>query len=278
MTKLRDNFWLWGQNPGSHHHPPDNPYNLPGTNLMDSAAGGKFFGIPNCCRVAMTAGPEPPFDAEAEKLKDFRQVVWSAVGAGGVTRNSDDKSDLDEVLRQAAMHANVTGAVLDDFFASVEGFKSSGKIARHSLGSITSMRDRLHGFPGRKLDLWMVWYTYQLDFRVADYISLCDVVTLWTWKGSDLARLEENLAKLVTNTPGKRRLAGCYMWNYGERKPLSMKEMKDQLDVCHRWIRQGDIEGIVVCSNCIADIGLDTVELTREWIADVGDEKMPAVR
>ena len=80
MTKLRDNFWLWGQNPGSHHHPPDNPYNLPGTNLMDSAAGGKFFGIPNCCRVAMTAGPEPPFDAEAEKLKDFLESASTGEG------------------------------------------------------------------------------------------------------------------------------------------------------------------------------------------------------
>jgi len=273
MTKLRDHFWLWGQNAGSHHHPAGgNPYKLPGTNRMESAEGGKFFGIPNCCRVAMTAGPEPPFDAESEKLKDFKQVVWSAVGAGGVTRNSDDKSDLDEVLRQAAKFPNVTGAVLDDFFASVEGFKMSGKIARHSIDSITSMRDRLHNFPQRKLDLWMVWYTYQLDFAVAEYIALCDVITMWTWKGSDLARLDENIDKLMMKSPGKRLLAGCYMWNYGESKPLSKKEMQDQLDCYYRRIKKGEIEGIVFCSNCIADIGLETVALTRQWIADVGDE------
>ena len=176
------------------------------------------------------------------------------------------------MLRQADRFPNVTGAVLDDFFASVEGFKTSGKIARHSLGSIAAMRERLHGFPKRRLDLWMVWYTYQLDFSVADYIALCDVITLWTWKGCDLAALDANLRKFVDKTPGKRRLAGCYMWNYGERKPLTPEQMQGQLDCYRRWIRDGGIEGVVFCSNCIADIGLEAVEMARQWIATVGEE------
>lgn len=273
MTKLRDKFWLWGQNIGVHHKYGVH-YNLPGVNRMDSAEGCKFFGIPNCCRVAMGDGPFPPFDAESEKLKGCKQVVWSAVGAGGITRHDDDKSDLDEALRQAAIYPNITGAVLDDFFKSVEGFKASGAVARHSVGSIASMRDKLHNFPARKLDLWMVWYSYQLDFDVADYISLCDVVTLWTWKGSDLANLDGNINKFIAQTPGKRRLAGCYMWNYGECKPLSNKEMQDQLDCYYRHIKNGDIEGIVLCSNCIADIGLETVDVTRRWLDAVGEEEI----
>ncbi len=271
MPTLRDSFWLWGQNPGSHHRgSPEKGYKLPGTNRMDAAEGGRFFGIPNCCRVVMSAGPEPPFDAETAKLQDFKQVVWSAVGAGGVTRNSDDRSDLDEVLRQADRFPNVTGAILDDFFASVEGFGRGGKLARHSIASITTMRDRLHAFPRRRLDLWMVWYTYQLGFPVAEYIALCDVITLWTWKGSDLAALDDHLRRFAELTPGKRRLAGCYLWNYGEQKPLTLDQMKHQLDRYLHWMRQGVLEGIIFCSNCIADIGLETVEHTRRWIAEVG--------
>lgn len=274
MAKIKDNLWLWGQNVGVHHACGNGWYNLPGTNKMDSAEGGKYLGIPNCCRVAMGDGPFPPFDAEAEKLKNFKQVVWSAVGAGGLKQHSDDKSDLEEVLRQAKIHSNVTGAVLDDFFASVEGFQTSGKIARHSIESITSMRDKLHNFKGRKLDLWMVWYSYQLDFKVLDYIELCDVVTLWTWKGSDLAILDENIKKFVSKTPGKRRLAGCYMWNYGEQKPLTIAEMEHQCAKYYEAIKKGELEGIVFCSNCIADIGLDTVEWTRKWIKEVGEEEI----
>ncbi|OGV34399.1 MAG: hypothetical protein A2020_04985 [Lentisphaerae bacterium GWF2_45_14] len=274
MAKLKDKFWLWGQNVGIHHACGNGQYNLPGVNQMDSAEGCKFFGIPNCCRVAMGSGPFPPFDAEAEKLKDCKQVVWSAVGAGGLTQHNDDKSDLDEVLRQAAIHPNVTGAVLDDFFKSVEGFKTSGTVARHTVDSIASMRKKLHNFPKRKLDLWMVWYSYQLDYDVADYISLCDVVTLWTWKGSDLTILDENIRKFIAKTPQKRRLAGCYMWNYGEQKPLSNKEMQDQLDCYYSWIKKGDIEGIVLCSNCIADIDLEAVDITQRWLEKVGEEEV----
>lgn len=276
MQKLRDNFWLWGQNFGSHHgvgQGGKNGYQLPGENKMDAAAGCKFFGIPNCCRVAMVAGPVPPFDAETEKLKDCRQVVWSAVGAGGVKRNSDNQSDIDEVLRQAEKYPNVTGAVLDDFFKSVEGFKTGGSIARHTVDSIQSMRDKLHGFRIRKLDLWMVWYSYQLDYPVQEYLELCDVITLWTWKGCDLSALDENIQKCVAKTPGKRRLAGCYMWNYGERCPLTRDQMQHQLDCYYKWIKRGVLEGIVLCSNCIADIGLETVEQTRQWLALVGEEQ-----
>ena len=279
--KIRDRFWLWGQNAGSHHFHPDpskahgNVYDLPGKNSMESAEGGEFFGIPNCCRVVMSSGPVPPFDEESEKLKGFRQLVWSAVGAGGVARNSDDKSDLDEVLRQAEIYPNITGAVLDDFFKSVEGFATSGGlIARHSVGSIASMQEKLQSFPQRKLDLWMVWYTYQLDFPVAEYISLCDVITLWTWKGSDLVNLDANIDNMIAQSPGKRHLAGCYMWNYGEQKPLTNQEMQDQLDCYYRRIKKGDIEGIVLCSNCIADLGLEAVEITQRWLNTVGEEEI----
>ena len=275
MSTLRNHFWLWGQNPGSHHKgSPEGGYRLPGTNRMDSAEGGRYFGIPNCCRVAMTAGPVPPFDAESEKLKGFKQVVWSAIGAGGVKRNDNDQSDLEEVLRQAEKYPNVTGAVLDDFFLSVEGCSRSGKVARHSVASIASMRDRLHGFLARRLDLWLVWYTYQMNYDVADYLRLTDVVTLWTWNGSDLASLDTNIRDLVKKTPGKRRLAGCYLWNYGERRPLTSDQMRFQLDRYLHWIRQGAIEGIVFCSNCIADIGLETADIARRWIAEVGDRPM----
>ncbi|MDD5706418.1 MAG: hypothetical protein PHR35_10855 [Kiritimatiellae bacterium] len=270
---LRDHFWLWGQNAGSHHDMfGKSPYALPGVNRMEAAEGGAFFGIPNCCRVSMFCGPVPPFDAESEKLKTFKQVVWSAVGAAEVARhNSGDHSDLAEVLRQADKFPNVTGAILDDFFLPEETRKATGRIARHSVESIATMRASLHRFK-RPLDLWMVWYDYQLQFDVDAYLELCDVVTLWTWKGSALAALDQNLETFVKRTPGKRRLAGCYMWNYGERQPLTMAQMKGQLDRYYQAIHEGVIEGIVFCSNCIADIGLDTVEWTRRWIANVGNE------
>ena len=268
---IKDKLWLWGQNAGSHHG-TTNPYNLPGKNIMEAREGCFYFGIEKCLRVAMVEGPFPPFDIEAEKIKDLKEVVWSAIGSGGIDRHNNDQSDLDEVLRMAEIYPNITGAVLDDFFLAKEvPGKPSG---RHSVESIQRIHDKLHNFRKRRLDLWMVWYTYQLDFNVDKYLKLSDVMTLWTWKGSDLQELDSNIKKFVRRTPGNRRLAGCYMWNYGESKPLTMDQMKYQLDRYYYWLKKGDIEGIIFCSNCIADIGLDTVDYTRKWISEVGNEKI----
>ena len=146
--KFKDRLWIWGQNAGSHHQVPC--FRLPGVNRMESPEGCEYLGIPNCCRVVLPAGPEPPFDRESRKLASLRSVVWSAVGACGVARNDRDGSDLDEVLRQAELFPNVSGAVLDDFFASPETLAAGGPMVRHSLENLKIMRDRLHSFPEKK--------------------------------------------------------------------------------------------------------------------------------
>jgi hypothetical protein len=262
-AKLSDSFWLWGQTAGSHHE--NNAFGLPGVNTMSPREGCDFLGIEKCLRVSMGSfGPIPPFDKEAEKIKDLNEVVWSAIGADG--RHKNDNSDIDEVIRMAEIYPNVSGAVLDDFFTV--------KPPKHSVSSVKSMAAKLHNFKKRRLDLWVVWYAKELDTNIDEYLDSFDVVTLWTWKGSDLLNLDSNIQKFIEKTPGKRHLVGCYMWNYGEKKPLTVDQMKYQLDRCYSWLKLGKIEGLVFCSNCIADIGLDAVEYTRKWISETGNEKM----
>ena len=262
-SKLKDNFWLWGQTAGSHHE--NNTFGLPGVNKMTPRAGCDFFDIEKCLRVSMGSfGPVPPFNNEAEKIKDLQEVVWSAIGADG--RHNNDRSDIDEVIRMAEIYPNVTGAVLDDFF--------NEQPAKHSISSIKDMAEKLHNFSKKRLDLWAVWYTHQLNSEVAQYLSFFDVITLWTWKGSDLGNLDANIQKFIDKTPGKRHFAGVYMWNYGEKKPMTLDQMKYQLDRYYDWLKKGDIEGLIFCSNCIADIGLEAVEYTRRWIDEVGNERI----
>jgi hypothetical protein len=275
-STIKDHLWLWGQNAGSHHKgSPEGGYRLPGKNLLGPREGADYFGIERMLRVSMSSGPFPPFDEEAEKIKDLKEVVWSAIGAGGANQYSvNDHSDIDEVLRMAGLYKNVSGAVLDDFFYGKE--ISGRNIGRHSIESIRSMRDKLHNFSKRRLDLWMVWYDYQLDFAgVDEYLSLVDVITFWTWEGKNLSNMDENIRKCLEKTPGKRHLAGCYLWNYGERKPLTTDQMKYQLDHYYNWLRKGYIDGIIFCSNAtVPDVGLDTAEYTRKWISDKGREKI----
>lgn len=270
--RLRDRLWVWGQEIGSHHQVPQ--FNLPGENRMGSLEFCRTFGVPNCCRVALPAGPFPPFDAESAELAELREVVWSAVGACGVTRNDNDGSDLDEVLRQAGMFPNITGAVLDDFFAAPETLAAGGPMIRHSLDSIRAMRDKLHNFPQRKLDLWLVWYEYQLDYPVKEFVDCCDVISHWTWEAKNLGDLEANLRKVREIVPGKRYYAGVYLWDYGTGNPLPDGAMEFQCETARKLIRNGDLEGMIFCSNCVADLGLKAADELKEWIAIHGDEEI----
>ncbi len=276
-TRLIDSVWIWGQDAGSHHAASANKsWKLPGVNKMGPAEGAEYMGISNMCRVVMGGRPEPPFDAESEKLSGIDRVVWSAIGDAGSVRNNH-KTDLEDLLSQARRHTNITGAILDDFFLNPEGGK--GKLARAGLEEIKSMREKLHGFSSRKLDLWVVWYKKGLDSPVADYLEQFDVITYWNMRApAEERELEGDFEKLVRKTPGKRRMTGCYMWNYGEGKPLSVPEIRTQCEKYTRWMREGLSEGIIFCSNCCADLGLEAVEWVREWLGENGSLAIKDVR
>jgi hypothetical protein len=50
--------------------------------------------------------------------------------------------------------------------------------------------------------------------------------------------------------------------------------MKYQTDIMYRYLKEGKIDGIIVCSNCIADLGLEAVEWTREWLRSHRDDEI----
>jgi len=273
--KMGDCFWLWGQDAGSHHAASANAsWKLPGTNKMGPDDGAKFLGIKNICRVVMLGKPEPPFDAESEKLKDFDKVVWSIVGDSGSTRNDDGGSDLEEVLRQAGNYPNIVGGILDDFFRAPQ--KPGGHPARYSVEDIVAMRRKLRSCPARPLDLEVVVYKRNIaSLDLAEYWPHFDVVTYWNMRtGGELDQLSDDLDRMIGLTPHKRRLAGCYLWNYGQGLPLTIPQISREVHTYHERIKRGELEGIVFCSNCCADLGLEAVDWVRGWIKEVGGENV----
>jgi hypothetical protein len=115
---------------------------------------------------------------------------------------------------------------------------------------------------------------HQLSPKILRHIDLCDVVSLWTWRSEDLNRLEQNFAKFRELAPAKRVLLGLYMWDFGTNKPMPVDRMKHQCDLALKWLRAGQIEGMIFLATNICDLKLETVEWTRNWIASVGDEQL----
>jgi hypothetical protein len=240
--------------------------------VMSPAESAFYLGVPNIIMVQIGKSTEqytrfePPFEQYAVGLRPLRRVQWSASGSGGFTSNDETRL----VLELARKTPNFTGIYLDDFFFERE---KEGKGAALSLDEVKAIRRSLEQ-PGKKLDLNVTFYTNQLDLPVREYLDLMDQVTLWTWKPSDLRNLESNLAKLEKLAPRARRLLGCYVVDYTEKKSTSVEDMKFQCETGLRWLRQQRIDGIVFLGNTCMDLDFPAVEWSRNWIEQVGDTRL----
>jgi hypothetical protein len=264
---ILDRIWLWGHAPGSHtsRAVDREMWGLPGVSAIPPADAADYMGIRNCVMVVYHNEPAPPFNRDALALSNLDRVVWSVVGDASTTRTGDGASDLDEVLSIAGLYLNISGGIMDDFV-------HAGR-PRLPLEAVATTQKRLNGFR-RPLDLWVVLYNGQDLSAVADHLRFCDVLTFWTMKGAELSGLQDAFGRFVEQTPGKRRVLGCYMWNYGEKQPMTVEQMEHQCDLGLRWLREGAIEGIIFLASCICDLGLEAVEWTREWVLEVGEEEL----
>ena len=77
---------------------------------------------------------------------------------------------------------------------------------------------------------------------------------------------------MLEKTPGMRRMAGCYLWNYSGGRPLSIDELKRDCEIFYQMLMKGEIEGIIFCANCVLDVGGPAMDWVRGWIAEHADD------
>ncbi len=270
MSLVKDHFWMFGHMEGSHTNNDKvlKQWGLPGPSRITPTEACHYMGVKNCIMVVYCDKPEPPFHQEALAMSSLDKVVWSVVGDAGSTRTQYGASDLEEVLTSADEYPNICGTIMDDLFLE--------KGARQTPETLSEFHRQLREFRKHPLDLWVVVYDHHWEGadNINDYLSHCDVLTYWTWKGSNLVSLENNFDKFVKASPGKRRVLGCYMWNYGEKKSMDIKQMEHQCNLGLKWLKEGTIEGMIFLATCICDLDLETVEWTRKWIEQVGNEEL----
>jgi hypothetical protein len=222
-----------------------------------------YMGIPNLIMVRYKGRPPLPLDEYAMSLRGLRQVIWSAVGAHGQT----DQDERAHVLDLATRESNIRGIILDDFF--IDKPTPNAEPTALSLVQLRELRQQLSRGV-RRLDLWAVLYAHQLDQRLVPYLNLVDVVTLWAWDVEQFRNMEIALARLEALVPSCQKVLGCYMWDYGSRRPMNLDAFQAQCDMGLHWLRQGRIHGMIFLASCLCDLGLEAVEWARSWIGQVG--------
>lgn len=237
LSALRQRLWLWGHPAGAHNH----LYNLSKESRMTPTEAALYLGIPNICMVCYGNEPKPPFDRECIAMSPMQKVIWSIVGDSSCDNALATFGHLEEILRLSEKFSNIHGAIFDDFFAEERRRLYTPQV-------LTQIRERLRNNPVRPLDMWLVLYDHQLTSENQEQINAFDGITFWTWSGSNLEKFRQNFASFCSMTPGKRRLLGCYLYNYGEGSPFTREDMSFQLNCYLEVIRKGEADGIIFLS------------------------------
>lgn len=260
MSTVRDRLWIWGHEAGSH----DKGYNIPAPSRMTPAEGAMYLDVPNLIMVRYDGRPAPPYRQYALSLRPLDRFVWSIVGAGGATA----QEEIEAARRLAVQFPNMTGVMMDDFFRD-----DPAHVGVYTPESLARIKTQLSATE-RPLDLWVVLYQHQLDLPIEMHLSACDVVTFWTWWAERIDQLEAHFERFERVASANRRVLGCYMWDYGHRKPMPVERMERQCELGLQWLKDGRIEGMIFLASCICDLDLDAVEWTRQWIQDVGGQRV----
>ncbi|NLM78240.1 MAG: hypothetical protein GX173_09160 [Ruminococcaceae bacterium] len=261
MAKVRDRFWLWG-------HPENRYFNEYGNyrhSRMTPMEGASYLGVQNTFMVPVGVKVNP-----RQYNKSFRalqQVGWSIDNA------ATSSLALESLIENAKEFPNITCGVFDDFVGQrktqpvpVERFEAVNK--------------RMHQNEVRPLDMWMVLYTHEFgvdqkeDQWLQPYIGTFDGIIMWTWQEKDVVLFEEKFEIFKRLTAGKRRMLGLYLWNFGEHKEATAKAVQWQLDRYHQLLVQGEVEGIVLHTNTMADLDYEAYDVAVAWMLKHGDEEI----
>ena len=69
-------------------------------------------------------------------------------------------------------------------------------------------------------------------------------------------------------------LLGCYMYDFDQRRPISVERMRMQIETGYRWLREGRVAGLIFLATPNVDVDLEAVEWVRDWITRVGHEEL----
>ncbi len=261
MAKLRDKFWVWGHPEGRYNHEFGNEEE----SRMTPMEGALYMGARNMFMVPV--GVDVNMRQYNKSFVTLDQVGWSIDNA------ADDPTALEKLIEQAKDFPNINCGVFDDFV---------GYLSRHPLPPerYHAVRERMHGNEVRPLDMWMVLYTHEFGLKAEDdalfkqYIDAFDGIIMWTWHEPDLCQFEEKYEIFKRLTEGKRRMLGLYLYNFGDHKKATAQAAAWQLERYTHLLRAGEVEGIVLHTNTMADLDHEAYDVETRWMREHGDEEI----
>lgn len=260
---LRDKFWLWGHPEGRYN----NMFGNDRVSRMTPMEACAYLGIRNVFMVPVGTDLN-----ERQYNKSFRNL--NGVGWGYCffcKKYWKFDSVIDTIFENARNFPNINCVAFDDY-------KLEGIYKTVPTDEIQKVIDRLHNEGPRRLDCWMTLYIREFgdssdeDEDFQKHIDLMDGIVMWNWCESDYESIPKKFEIFKKITAKKRRMCGCYLYNFGESKPASPEAVKWQLDWYREKILSGEIEGVVLHTNTMADVDYEAYDVACDWLDKHGDE------
>jgi hypothetical protein len=250
MDRIRDRFWLWGTTVNALSGYGFSP------SEMTVGDGLAMLGL----NKAMMCGMLPPNEEEFYRVSHCERLLWEM----SLDEGFAFEHNLATIVQLHDSHPTVEGVLLDDF--------STAEIKRGAKPSVLkAMRKAMPG----DLGLWIVVYSMSLGIPdLTDYLRHVDGVSFWVWHARDLPAVERDLKHCNELSGGLPTILGLYLYDFGEGRPLTQAQMASQLDSATDLLRDGHCEGLCLLASSVLDVGLESVEFTRSWLRQHGDEPL----
>lgn len=267
---LRERCWLWGHPEGRYN----NEFGNTEASRMTPMECCSYLGISNTFMVPV--GINVNRRQYNKSFKRLRGVGWDLFGA------ALEPTKAEILIEEAKDFPNIKYAVFDDFKNKDDNF-GGPRYKMFPFKNLTDVINRMHNNGTRRIDTWMVLYTYlfgideEADRDFQPYMDAFDGVIMWTWKECDVPLIPEKYEIFKKLTPKNRRMFGLYLYNFGEEKKATAEAVKFQLDFYYDKIMKGEVEGIVFHTNTMADLDHEAYEVACAWLEEHGDETVPDI-
>ena len=262
--KARDKFWMFGVRP----HQDD--VIIRKRSRITPAEAALMMDVPNMLMINCEGEPVP-FSEEAygyaESFVRMNKVLWGATGSGGFRAGNEEKF----ICTLAEKYPNIGGAFLDDLFHRFRGDPDSDAKMAEFLRGIRVGLDEA----SRKMDMYIVWYTSEIDSLPTIATEYVDGITLWTYNCKELPLLEQRFELFKKKFPDKKLMLGIYMVDFPTGMPLSDEQMEKQCEFGLSQLKSGRLDGMIFEANSVMGVGFSSEKWLRNWIDKVKDTEIP---
>ena len=255
METIRNNLWIWG-------HPANalaGAFGLDKQSNISPVEGMRLLGAENIFYVPM--GRLVDRVACNREMKDVRRIGWSI---------ESEQNALD-LIAQKKHFTNLSIAIFDDFFCEEN---TGSNYTRFPVEKMLELREKLHA---ANIEMWCVFYTRNIASDTwRSYLRLFDGVSCWFWSEPDETEFNTRLEWFLRETDGQKRMIGCYLYNFGEMRPATPQNVRNQLDKDLSLMRDGQIQGIILHTNAIGGLGFAAWDEAVSWVRTHGDIPLTA--